>query len=87
MIAVAVNVLPVEPNWNSVSLVDRQRVLDAGHAVEGVVLLAGVLHADGHAGNVEALRRFRDPLLQRALIDRHATTIAQPARRPPCACR
>ena len=36
-------------------LVDRQRVLQAGHAVEGVVLLAGVVHADGDARNAEAL--------------------------------
>ena len=36
-------------------LVDRQRVLDAGDAVEGVVLLAGVEHTDGDAGHGEAL--------------------------------
>ena len=72
MIAVAVNVLPVEPNWNKRVLVDRQRVLDAGHAVEGVVLLAGVENADGHAWHGEALGRRGDPFLQGRLISSHA---------------
>ena len=39
-------------------LVDRQRVLQAGHAVEGVVLLPGVVHPDGDAGHGEALGRL-----------------------------
>ena len=49
-------------------LVDRQRVLDAGHAVEGVALLVLVEDADGHPGNLEFLGQLADLGVQ-ALVD------------------
>ena len=69
-------------------LVDRQRMFHAGHPVEGVVLLTGVVHADGHARYAEALGGLRHPLLQRSLIGcAHGPTIARRRARPLGACR
>jgi hypothetical protein len=47
--------------------VDRERVVDAGHAVAGVALLTVGPHPDGDAGNPEPGGRRRDELGQRVL--------------------
>ena len=49
-------------------LVDRQRVVDARHAVVGVALLVLVEDADGHPGNLEFLGQLADLGVQ-ALVD------------------
>src|SRR5581483_11266183 len=50
------------------ALVHRQRVLDARHAVEDVLLPAVLEDADGDAGNPQLLGEGRDDLLQGAHV-------------------
>jgi hypothetical protein len=68
MMAVAVSVLPVEPNWNRVSS-STGTGLDAGDARNGIVFSAFMINPGGDARHLEVTRQLGQPGRELLLID------------------